>query len=567
MTKNAQTQAHAAEPPKEPRKRPFWASLWFYLVTLLILVPTCLVLWLAIAGHPDRQFTIAPETTVVTEPVLPNGLVDYAGAVRRNHLAEVNPDKNCVRLLVEALGPSIFGSADHADQAYAELEMTPLPASGNYRVSLTDCVRDYDLQSGSTHTTDQLNYLLNEQLLHCQRIPWTAEAMPEFAAWTEMNAKPLERVHEAVELPYYRHPVLVPPGGSLLECLLPIAQEIRDFGRLLTVRAMQRLGNGDAAGAWEDIHALHRLARLQSQGDTLIEYLVACANFAVATNATSTLLSSEEMTPELLESIRDDWQQLPEWADISRSIDVIERCGTLDVVQRAARFGPAYLSQMMGYVGYTGGSGGFRAYPANPFMTRCINALVDWDEVMISTNDWYDQVMIAMAETDPATREMLIEQFDRDVEALAADTRDAWFPSTHNIGGKILSSMLPAISNMHQVLCGRDARLALIDTALAIEQFHFDQGRIPATLSELVPEYLPSVPLDPHSPTEELRYRLQGEDGYVLYSTGRNSFDDGGLTEDADISLRVRMPVPDWLELEPPVSTTPTSPEPTSALQ
>ncbi len=553
--------------PTEPRKRPFWASLWFYLVTLFILVPTCLILWLAIAGHPDRQFTIAPETTVVTEPVMPNGLVDYGEAMRRNHRAEVDPNENCVRLLVEALGPSLFNSPEAAGWAYEELDMTPLPAAGDYRVTLGEAVRQFDADAGVTRDPSQLDYLLNEPLSHCQQTPWT-DGFPEFDAWIAVNAVPLERVQEASRLPCYRHPVLLPPGASLFECLLPIAQEIRDFGRLLTVRAMRRLGNGDAVGAWEDIHALHRLARLQSQGDTLIEYLVGSANAAVATNAMSALLSSEAMTPELLETIRDDWQQLPEWADISKSIDVTERCGTLDVVQRAARFGPAYLSQMMGYVGYTGGSGGFRGYPAHPLMTRCINAMVDWDEVMVSTNDWYDQLTIAMTEADPATREMLIEQFDRDVEALAADTRDAWFPSTHNIGGKILSSMLPAISNMHQALCARDTRMSLVDTALAIEQFRFDQGRIPATLSELVPEYMPAVPLDPHASTEELRYLLQGDDGYVLYSTGRNAFDDGGLTQDADTSFRVRMPVPDWLELEPtPTSTTPTNPEPANALQ
>lgn len=553
--------------PTEPRKRPFWASLWFYLVTLFILVPTCLILWLAIAGHPDRQFTIAPETTVVTDPVMPNGLVDYGEAMRRNHGAEVDPDENCVRLLVEALGPTVFNSPEVAGWAYEELDMTPLPAAGDYRVTLLDTIRQIDADAGVTRDESQVGYLLSDPLSYCQQVPWTGE-FPEYDAWIAINTVPLVRVHEASRLPYYRHPVLLTPGGSVMECLLPIAQEIRDFGRLLTVRAMQRLGNGDAGGAWEDILALHRLSRLQSQGDTSIEYLVACANGGVATNAMSALLSSEEMTPELLETIRDGWQQLPEWADISKSIDVTERYLTLDVVQRAARFGPAYLSQMMGYIGYTGGSAGFREFLAHPLMTRCLNAMVDWDEVMVSTNDWYDQVTMTMAETDPATREMLVEQFNRDVEALTAGTRDAWFPSTHNIGGKILSSMLPAISNMHQALCARDARMALVDAALAIEQFRFDHGHIPATLSEFVPEYLPAVPLDPHAPTEELRYLLQSDDSYVLYSTGRDAVDDGGLTEDVDTSFRVRMPVPDWLELEPPPTpTTPTSPEPANALQ
>lgn len=554
--------------PAEPRRRPFWITLRFYVVALLVLVPGCIILWLVIAGHPERQFAISPETTVVTEPLTPLGLVDYAAALRRNHGADVAPEENCVRLLIEALGPSIFGGPGRAAQAYAELEMGTLPASGDYRVTLHDAVTQFHARTGATPDATRLEHLLDAQLTYCEQIPWTADEVPEYDAWIDMNAVPLERVHQASQLPCYRHPILLAPGGALLEYLLPIAQEVRDFGRMLTVRSMQRLGQGDASGAWDDTHALHRLARLQSQGDTLIEYLVGCANAGVATNATSALLSSDELTPELLATIRDDWRQLPEWCDLSRQIDVTERYLALDVIQRAARFGPAYLTQIMGSVGYTGGSGGYRGYPVNPFMTRAINALVDWDEVMIEANDWYDQVTAALAETDPATREMLIAQFDRDVEALAADTRHAWFPSTHNIGGKILSSMLPAISNMHHVLCQRDARDALIETALSIEQFRLDQGRLPASLSDLVPEYMPAVPLDPHAPSDEIRYLPQGDDGYVLYSAGRDGTDNGGLTEDDDISFRVRMPVPDWLEIAPPATpTTPASPEPAASLQ
>ncbi len=63
-------------------------------------------------------------------------------------------------------------------------------------------------------------------------------------------------------------------------------------------------------------------------------------------------------------------------------------------------------------------------------------------------------------------------------------------------------------------------------TDLALREFHLDRRSYPASLSELVPDYLPSPPLDPFS-GQSLHYRQQNET-YVLYSIGPNQANDGG---------------------------------------
>ena len=53
-------------------------------------------------------------------------------------------------------------------------------------------------------------------------------------------------------------------------------------------------------------------------------------------------------------------------------------------------------------------------------------------------------------------------------------------------------------------------------------------GRLPAQLSELVPEYLGALPHD-FLDGKALRYRLRpGDDGFLLYSVGEDGKDDGG---------------------------------------
>jgi hypothetical protein len=90
--------------------------------------------------------------------------------------------------------------------------------------------------------------------------------------------------------------------------------------------------------------------------------------------------------------------------------------------------------------------------------------------------------------------------------------------------------------------CLADLRLAL--TALALEQFRAARNnRYPAGLSELTPNYLVTILMDPFD-GQPLRYRKQ-DDGYVLYSIGSDLKDDGGKRmngKGGDIVFTVVMP-------------------------
>ncbi|MCL4218193.1 MAG: hypothetical protein KJ052_14480, partial [Candidatus Hydrogenedentes bacterium] len=74
------------------------------------------------------------------------------------------------------------------------------------------------------------------------------------------------------------------------------------------------------------------------------------------------------------------------------------------------------------------------------------------------------------------------------------------------------------------------AQITVARTAVTVERFRLAEGRLPADLTELVPEYLPEVPMDYFADNKTpLRYR-GGEDGaFVVYSVSQNGKDDGGL--------------------------------------
>ncbi len=67
--------------------------------------------------------------------------------------------------------------------------------------------------------------------------------------------------------------------------------------------------------------------------------------------------------------------------------------------------------------------------------------------------------------------------------------------------------------------------------AVAIRLYELDHGQRPETLSKLVPDYLPAVPLDPLAPDGRPVGYLPDADPPILYCVGEDGVDDGGRYE------------------------------------
>ncbi|MCH7727967.1 MAG: hypothetical protein IH991_16045, partial [Planctomycetes bacterium] len=74
------------------------------------------------------------------------------------------------------------------------------------------------------------------------------------------------------------------------------------------------------------------------------------------------------------------------------------------------------------------------------------------------------------------------------------------------------------------------ARRHLLIAALAVQSYRLEQGNLPSTLGDLVPEYLPTIPQDPFT-SLPLIYHVE-QVTYLLYSAGPNQKDDGGVPYD-----------------------------------
>jgi hypothetical protein len=79
---------------------------------------------------------------------------------------------------------------------------------------------------------------------------------------------------------------------------------------------------------------------------------------------------------------------------------------------------------------------------------------------------------------------------------------------------------------LHRAMRAETER-SLVLAAIALKRYRLRNGKPPATLGELVPEFLAVEPVD-WMDGKPLKYRREQEEGFLLYSVGEDGEDDGG---------------------------------------
>lgn len=87
--------------------------------------------------------------------------------------------------------------------------------------------------------------------------------------------------------------------------------------------------------------------------------------------------------------------------------------------------------------------------------------------------------------------------------------------------------LAPSVARVCELHVRLIVNLRTADAAIAAERFRLAHGRFPAELAELVPDYLPAVPEDPHT-GDPLRL-VSDEEGITIYAVGEGGDNQGRL--------------------------------------
>jgi hypothetical protein len=332
---------------------------------------------------------------------------------------------------------------------------------------------------------------------------------------------PLDLLVAASRRPKYFAPMRFhedgPSAGRLYDVLLPLTQAQREGITRLLGRAGQRMAASEFDGAWEDILACHRLARLVAGTPFAINYLVGLGHEGLVIDAAQSLLSNQDLSAEQARRCLNDLRALPSFASAGDKVDLAQRRILLDAVVSVAR-----------------------GQPLNPYddkskqITLALPGAIDWNMVLAEVNDYFDELVTAMHDSDPAARSARLQTL-ADRRAPLAENRmafglQAYFfgrpQASRDFAQLVITNFPEFFLRTIETRTNAAARMSAAQTGFALAVFQRERGAYPESLSALVPDLLPVAPIDPWSGAE-LIYR-RTERGFVVYSVGPNQRDDGG---------------------------------------
>ena len=367
---------------------------------------------------------------------------------------------------------------------------------------------------------------------------------PALVAWVTRNQLAVDRFVEASERSTYGRVYEVsgeagPEGLSdspddpppLLSIVLPDLSSVRDLSTAAIGRAWVRAGKADPEGAWSDLLAVQRTGRLLRGRRMLVEHLVGASLVRDGAEAARRVLfkAGYEATPQLLRTWAHTWAgAMPQ--PFAAGSGVVEKEFMLDTLQRLFSEGwtgnehllPDKVALLEPFVSMPSRDGEHRMPYAYYVAVAAMHADRN-DTLAILERCW--RLM-----EDDFTRPLYDPQhgaFDRFVHQLHA--RSPWKIGRYTL----LTKLMPSIARYGVQLrrASADHEATLVCVALAAFKRH--TGGYARALAELVPDYIPSLPIDPYD-GKPLKYRLGADGGeFVLYSVAGDFTDNDGTSEHA----------------------------------
>ncbi len=313
---------------------------------------------------------------------------------------------------------------------------------------------------------------------------------------------------------------------ALISAILPNLAVYREFARLLTFDARLAASQGDAPRAIANLQAVNGLARHASDpGGMLIGQLVGQAIYGLNSFALSEVVANwpGALSDADLLTISQDfsgWRINPAKQDDSINLDG-ERAVMYDLLQRLYTddgHGDGRLANIhaMRLIEVSNRSNQPTYLPslAGPITSQLMAGRAEMRRA-------YDDAFKSAAQN---AKLPLPQQQAAWAQAMQRFDDPVW-KQRHLLA----SIMLPALGRTNKSFAMATSQREATVAGIALERYRRSQGTYPATLAELVPDYLPSIPLDPWD-GKPIKYLPPdaSRPTPILYSIGENQIDNLG---------------------------------------
>jgi hypothetical protein len=323
------------------------------------------------------------------------------------------------------------------------------------------------------------------------------------------NDPAIEQLRQASLLPYSRFPLEYDKDNPAA-ILLPHLNALRGCARVLQLRAIAELQNGQSDKALDDVKLMLRLTDSVRAEPFLISHLVRIAILDITMQPVWEGLAEHKWSDTQLVELDRELAKFDFLADYRLSMRgelVLLQGGIIDWLRRL----PEELFNISGDM-----SSG--ADPSLRILCRLI------------PSGWFYQNQLRCAR--PMVEAYLpVADVNRGIISPAATRRaDAAIEANtnHATPYNIIERMLlPALGAVTKKFAYGQESVDLARVAIALERYRLAHGEYPESLDALAPQFIAKLPHDIIN-GQPLHYRRTNDGQFVLYSVGWNETDDGG---------------------------------------
>ncbi|MEO7677454.1 MAG: hypothetical protein ABIV39_11895 [Verrucomicrobiota bacterium] len=366
----------------------------------------------------------------------------------------------------------------------------------------------------------------------------------------EENAQALAELREAIDKGEMIFPVAYEQG---FHAQLPHLARVKQGVVWLLDCMVNDLHGGNKTDAAANLKAALQFQKNYKGEPFLISHLVRIACLNVSFSATWEALQNSNWTDDNLKDFQEDWAAIP-FGNLDEVLSM-ERAMGIRMIAEARETGQDPQETMIG------GSTTTVLDDLNEFKAEILNdpkaafnALLNqpnkslWKWVKSYQDElnllkmWQSGLKASREIEKTQAYQPAMNKLREELKTKETEDDDFLFGDSKTIVSGTFSKIVSA--KIAQ-------QLAL--TACALERFKLENKRYPNDLKELVPKILVSIPSDPID-GQPLRYQLNSDGTFLLYSVGENGVDDGGDVKRAKSSsdgkwIRPRHPIygRDWV--------------------
>ncbi|HYG74047.1 MAG TPA: hypothetical protein VEK08_03495 [Planctomycetota bacterium] len=294
-----------------------------------------------------------------------------------------------------------------------------------------------------------------------------------------------------------------------LDMQLPELAQMRAGARLLAVSARARAADGDVKGAVEDVAAIWSMSRHMMGEPLLISGLVSVAMANIGDLTLEGVLRTRTPSAQDLAPLVND--------TISFYPRALRRC-----LMTEQAFGLSAFAML------SGDQDAKLVYQSIGLRGELDSVVGPLWRVFLLSDDLHSY-----------------RKYMNELRNAAMQNYKAYKPridqGARRIEGGILTHLIaPALDRVQVSFLRAEALQRLSEMGVAVAAYRANNGKFPASLEALTPEYLAEIPNDPFD-EQPLRY-APAADGVVLYSVGDDLVDDKGVFRDyqgGDIIFRI----------------------------